>query len=98
MVKGREETGVRGSISVRVFIVGPGGPGGVRVPCPTATGGRQAAENRRTRRDFVIIGKCRDGMPASPSTTVFLSRGVRGSTWQSHESIEPVLTPAKPAG
>jgi hypothetical protein len=32
IVNGSDEIGVRGSICERVFIVGAGGPGGVRVP------------------------------------------------------------------
>jgi len=32
MVNGAEEIGVRGSICARVFIVGAGAPGGVRLP------------------------------------------------------------------
>ena len=32
MVYGTAEMGVRGSICASVFIVGPGGPGGVRLP------------------------------------------------------------------
>jgi hypothetical protein len=33
MVKGRDEMGVRGSISSSVRIVGAGAPGGIRLPC-----------------------------------------------------------------
>jgi hypothetical protein len=37
IVKGKLEIGVRGSICVKVFIVGAGGPGGVSVPWEYAT-------------------------------------------------------------
>jgi hypothetical protein len=33
MVYGALEIGVRGSTCARVFIAGPGAPGGVRLPC-----------------------------------------------------------------
>ncbi len=39
MMNGADETGVRGSIWERVFIVGAGAPGGARLPCPNKAEG-----------------------------------------------------------
>lgn len=36
-MNGIAEIPVRGSISDSVFIVGPGGPGGVKLPCESAS-------------------------------------------------------------
>ena len=55
MVYGAEEMGVRGSNCDSVTIVGPGGPGGVKLPWAYKDEGQRMANARKAIKDTCFI-------------------------------------------